>query len=355
MKKSLTFMALFVSALGFVQSGCNDSQSSSTPQQQAGTAASPSPVASPTPSPVASVTPSPSPSPSPVAKVITWTQITETTRCESEIPSTCPGYYGFTVQNDGTYFVGPSVSGGILFGSLLPSEFERVVEIADPIVSLLSLSPLACTLGTGIPGSSDLVTLLTSDNVQYTLYQQTTTQYCYMSSAQQATDLDTLMNQLMREYYPTPFPAPVVSPTPTPSPTASPGYPVKIGDWGGNGIRLEVTSSDATVFLTCAEGDIKEALILDSNQEFSVTGTITLLSAPSPGPSSISGPGASPGPSPSSSGPGTSPPKVPATFSGSVNGNSMILTVTYKDLAGKNHQTPYALIFGQMGTVTPCS
>jgi hypothetical protein len=56
---------------------------------------------------------------------------------------------------------------------------------------------------------------------------------------------------------------------------------VPTGTWGGDHIRLEVTSTGGLVDFDCAHGSVDEPLILDSNGRFDARGSYT---RESPGP-----------------------------------------------------------------------
>ncbi|HUG53486.1 MAG TPA: hypothetical protein VMR21_07790 [Vicinamibacteria bacterium] len=82
-----------------------------------------------------------------------------------------------------------------------------------------------------------------------------------------------------------------------------------LGTWGGEHIRLEVTSSGATVEYDCAHGTVDEPIALDAEGRFAVEGTHV----------------------PESGGPqrdGEQLPVFPARFTGRVDGRTMRLTVT---------------------------
>lgn len=83
---------------------------------------------------------------------------------------------------------------------------------------------------------------------------------------------------------------------------------IPAGVWGGNHIRIEVGSKSATVEFDCAHGVIEGPLEVDANGRFSLRGTIT----------------------PERGGPVRSddkPRSLPATYSGSIRGDKMMLTL----------------------------
>lgn len=118
----------------------------------------------------------------------------------------------------------------------------------------------------------------------------------------------------------------VSAPTPTPTRTDVSGV------WGGQHIRIEVGESGAEVEFDCAHGTINERIAADSEGKFVAKGSFTREHG-----------------GPMRSGEDTK--GEPATYSGSIEGRTMSLTVKLSkgDVIGT-----YTLTHGQMGKVVKC-
>jgi hypothetical protein len=87
---------------------------------------------------------------------------------------------------------------------------------------------------------------------------------------------------------------------------------VPSGTWGGDRIRLDVTSSGANIEYDCAHGTIDEAIVVDGTSRFSVAGTHTFERG-----GSIRS--------------GKAPDRHPARYNGRVVGDTMEITVAVTD------------------------
>src|SRR5262245_10002217 len=105
------------------------------------------------------------------------------------------------------------------------------------------------------------------------------------------------------------------------------------GVWGGEHIRLEATSQNATIEYDCAHGTIDGPLLVDSHGKFKVKGTHVREHG---------------GPIRS----GESGDAHPALYSGSTNGKQMTLTVALSDT--KESLGTFTLIRGQEGRLWKC-
>lgn len=128
----------------------------------------------------------------------------------------------------------------------------------------------------------------------------------------------------MRSNQSSPSPSPV---TPSPNPGALP-----TGVWGGLHISLEVTASGAEINYDCAHGSITERIVPDREGKFVVKGVHVKER-----------------PGPVREGEDNS---QPATYSGSIEGDTMTLTVT---LSGdKETVGTFTLTRGKGGRVRKC-
>lgn len=102
--------------------------------------------------------------------------------------------------------------------------------------------------------------------------------------------------------------------------------------WGGQHVELEVTPEGAKLEFDCASGTISKPVQVDAGGKFKVTGTFT---RERPGPVMRDG----------------NPPAT-ATYSGSIEGNTMKLTITSG--AQNESQGDYVLDRGKPGRVVKC-
>lgn len=108
---------------------------------------------------------------------------------------------------------------------------------------------------------------------------------------------------------------------------------VKAGTWGGQGVRLVVGSGGAQVEYDCAHGTLDAALRLDAQGRFDVAGTHT---REGPGPIRI----------------GIKRESRPARYTGSIDGQTMTLTVTLTDT--NDTLGPFTLYYDQQGRLIKC-
>jgi ketosteroid isomerase-like protein len=117
--------------------------------------------------------------------------------------------------------------------------------------------------------------------------------------------------------------------------TENPGVdprPLTAGSWGGDHVGMEVTEKGARLDYDCAHGTIDEVIALDERGRFEVRGTHVREG---------------PGPSRPEGGKGE-----PARYSGTVDGDTMTLTVT---LAASEQQVgSFTLIRGRMPRIQKC-
>ena len=105
------------------------------------------------------------------------------------------------------------------------------------------------------------------------------------------------------------------------------------GQWGAQGVSMEVTGSGATLEFDCANGSISEAIVLDGSGKFAVKGFF-----------------ATEHPGPIREGEDTS--GQPATYTGSVDGQTLTLTIALTG-TGKTIGT-FTLTSGKVGRIRKC-
>lgn len=144
---------------------------------------------------------------SPSAPDASWVQVMERTSCEALVPEYCTGAFGFTVQSDGRFTVGPAENGASLTGALTESERIQISSDVAQVSSGLAASP-QCDATHTIPGSSDQIDLADPRLGSVRVYDLggTPGSVCYRGGRDQAARLHTDLGALLAKYYPRPFP-----------------------------------------------------------------------------------------------------------------------------------------------------
>jgi hypothetical protein len=106
---------------------------------------------------------------------------------------------------------------------------------------------------------------------------------------------------------------------------------IATGVWGGEHISMEVGAKSATIEYDCASGVINGPLVVDSKGEFKLHGTHTMERG---GPIRLN----------------AEPKAYPATYTGSIKGNTMTLKV---NLDGSDDET-FTLEKGKPGELVKC-
>ena len=107
---------------------------------------------------------------------------------------------------------------------------------------------------------------------------------------------------------------------------------IATGVWGGLHINLEVGSKSATVEYDCAHGAIEGPLVVDANGKFELRGSFTQERG---GPVHAD----------------ETPQSCPATYSGTIKGNTMTLTLK---VSGVDETETFTLERGKPGELFKC-
>ena len=107
---------------------------------------------------------------------------------------------------------------------------------------------------------------------------------------------------------------------------------IATGVWGGQHIQIKVGSNSATIEYDCANGVIEGPLIVDSDGNFKLHGTHHMERG---GPVRAD----------------AEPRRIPATYTGSVKGNTMTLILK---LAGSSDEETFTLERGKEGEIFKC-
>jgi hypothetical protein len=134
-----------------------------------------------------------------------WVAVSEHTACEALSPQYCVGAFGFTVQNDGRFTVGPADDGATVKGSI--SSSELAILQADAASVAASLTPSAvCSPTPAIPGVADRVDLTEPGQGTVPVYALSAGSTCYRAGRTPTSKLHDDLAALMATYYPRPFP-----------------------------------------------------------------------------------------------------------------------------------------------------
>ena len=106
---------------------------------------------------------------------------------------------------------------------------------------------------------------------------------------------------------------------------------IATGVWGGEHIKMKVGAKSATIEYDCANGVISGPLVVDSNGHFNLRGTHKMERG---GPIRL----------------GDEPKPIPATYIGSINGNTMTLTLKI----GDTDDETFTLAKGKTGELFKC-
>lgn len=107
---------------------------------------------------------------------------------------------------------------------------------------------------------------------------------------------------------------------------------IATGVWGGQHIQIKVGANSATIEYDCANGVIDGPLVVDSAGNFRLRGTHRMERG---------------GPIRANDEPG----KIPATYTGSIKGNTMMLTLK---LADSSDEETFTLERGKEGEIVKC-
>ena len=106
---------------------------------------------------------------------------------------------------------------------------------------------------------------------------------------------------------------------------------IATGNWGGQHINIKVTAHSATIEYDCATGVIQGPLVVDRNGNFKLHGTHRMERG---GPVRAN----------------ETPSDVPATYTGSIHGNTMTLNLKLNDAEDET----FKLVKGQEGELFKC-
>lgn len=140
------------------------------------------------------------------AVLITWDALYQQTDCEGDAPSFCLGRYGFQVHSDGHYQVGPAPNGDQLNGTLSAKEFDHLKPWAYRVAQ--EIYRFRCVSAPYEPGGVEIIRMKIHNSAKVTAlhWNGTSAIVCYAGEKEDAFQMETVLDQLLKEYYPSPFP-----------------------------------------------------------------------------------------------------------------------------------------------------
>lgn len=121
--------------------------------------------------------------------------------------ASCAGFYGFSVNNNGMYTVGPAPGGVAQIGQIAPSELALINQDATAVANG-DLQSASCTAGgAGAPGTSDRIDMMFTDGPTVTVYDAdgSAGRVCVLGDPASVLRLHTDLQLLLDRYYPVPF------------------------------------------------------------------------------------------------------------------------------------------------------
>jgi hypothetical protein len=135
-----------------------------------------------------------------------WQQVREQTACEAADPSLCSGKYGFVVDIQGNFVVGPNPQARTVKGALTSAEFNQLNSIVNAMTADINGAPNpACQAITFAPGSSDTIGLTMVTGQNFVVQDAVHGRCAYGGHVADTTALIDDLDQLRAKYYPSPF------------------------------------------------------------------------------------------------------------------------------------------------------
>lgn len=130
-----------------------------------------------------------------------WTQVYNKTTCEVVNLANCVGAYGFSIDNQGNYIVGPSPTGQTVKGTLTSTEWSQLQTAANTVASDIAANPNPACVSQVFPtGVTDMVQINATGNIFNV--QTAMNQLCaYNGGKADSTALIDLVDALRAKYY----------------------------------------------------------------------------------------------------------------------------------------------------------
>jgi hypothetical protein len=129
--------------------------------------------------------------------------------CAANIDQTaCPGAYGFTVNADGSYQVGPGPQGQTTTGKLAADDFESITSLTGGVIANTTSVARAETCGGDFSVDADYTLTLSKRNLKKTviLHKKGADLCSNRFESETAQSLHTAFVAVVEKYYATPFP-----------------------------------------------------------------------------------------------------------------------------------------------------
>ena len=150
----------------------------------------------------------PNPDRAPQAGEAGWKLKFDATCAEGTPAESCVGAYGFILNQDGSYVVGPGPQGQTWNGTLETAELEKIAEQVEKVTGSVG------TLMEGeAPCNEIQLEVVRNETVSYArggefrdLSRYQPNRYCARGDSETTRELHQALLQLVRDHYPTPFP-----------------------------------------------------------------------------------------------------------------------------------------------------
>ena len=139
-----------------------------------------------------------------------WRSVTITVTCDDKEPALCRGQYGFTVNVDGSFSVGPPPDGEAVTDNLSADELALIAKNAEALSRTSKRAKARCDKGPPPPGAHPTVVLTKADGSTVTVFQGAIAgkgSRCTIGKRETAVELETSLGLLMALHYPLPFPS----------------------------------------------------------------------------------------------------------------------------------------------------
>ncbi len=136
--------------------------------------------------------------------------MTLTTKClqySGNSQEKCVAAYGFTIQGDQHFQVGPGPQGQLLSGTLEPGEFKAIEDLVTALLPALARSEGSENCVPYTQGEANEQLLLSHQGRELTILHTAETTYCFQTpTLNEAESFQQTIRRLALKYYPLPFP-----------------------------------------------------------------------------------------------------------------------------------------------------
>ena len=119
----------------------------------------------------------------------------------------CNGGYGFSINSDGNFSVGPGPQNQVLRGQATPSEAKKLRNILSAVTEDNEEQPRTCIDNEEIGDTKTEIIISSLENPPMTLVETKEKTFCYFNTSEtKAKSLYRIISELSKKYYVLPFP-----------------------------------------------------------------------------------------------------------------------------------------------------